>query len=276
MGSIKEYWFDQIEAQKVSRLADLLGITEDELEQIAYDIQSNESNDGLLYGYNIYFEDNNDPKIMSKINGLTSGKYVRLSPWDLEDPEQDELDWEVGYSDQLITFNRHLSSVSTLLQLKPNVEAQFSLLVMLHAHIVSALEQFLATTFIYRVTNSDCLTRKLIETDPEFGNRKFSINEIYAQHRDIKATVARYLKDINFHEMRKVKPMYADVLSYDFGDIAWLFKAVILRHDCAHRAGYDKEGKPVPVSAESIDSLMINCRSLAEAIDNHVRQMVNS
>ncbi|WP_160300336.1 hypothetical protein [Vibrio parahaemolyticus] len=39
MGSTKEYWFDHIETQKNYRLANLfLGITEDELEQIVYEI----------------------------------------------------------------------------------------------------------------------------------------------------------------------------------------------------------------------------------------------
>lgn len=272
MGSTKNYWFDRIEAQKNSRLADHLGISEDELERIAYDIDTDYSSDGLLYGYIVRFDDDNDPSIMAKIKGLTSGSYVSLSQWDLEDPEEDELEWEVDHSDQLAMFNKQLAEIPEILRIETTENAQFSLLVMLHAHVVSALEHFLSTTFIYRVTNSDELTRKLIETDPEFGNRKFTVNEIYAQHSNIKSTVAAYLKDIIFHDMRKVKPMYAEVLSYDFGDISWLFRAVIVRHDCVHRAGYDKEGTPVVVSADSIKELVKKCRNLAERIDDHVQE----
>ncbi len=275
MGSTKDYWFDQIEAQKDRRLAELLGITEDELEQITYEIHPDQSKDGLLYGYTVQLDDDNDLSIMAKIKGLTSGSYVSLSQWDLEDPEEDELEWEVGHSDQLETFNKHLATIPTVLQIETAKDVQFSLLVMLHAHLVSALEHFLATTFLYRVTNSDSLTRKLIETDPEFGNRKFTVNEIYAQHRNIKSTVAAYIKGIIFHDMRKVKPMFANVLLYEFGDIPWLFRAVLLRHDCAHRAGYDKEGSPVPVTTDSINELVKNCRNLAEAIDAHVQQRFN-
>lgn len=273
MGSTKEYWFDQIEAKKHQRLAETLGITEDELEQIEYEIQGDYSKDGLLYGYIIQFDESNDPSIMEKINGLTSGSYVSLSQWELEDPEEDELEWEVENSDQLVMFNRHLSTIPSILKIETTTEVKFSVLVMLHAHIVSALEQFLATTFLYRVTNSDDLTRKLIETDPEFGNRKFTVNEIYAQHRNIKSTVATYIKSIIFHDMRKVKPMYSDVLSYDFGDIAWLFKAVLVRHDCVHRAGYDKEGVPVSITTDSINELVGNCRNLAESIEAHVQHL---
>lgn len=275
MSSTKEWWFDQIEAKRNKRLADLLGITDDELEQISYEIDVDQSDDGLVYSHIVRFDGDNDPAIMSKIVGLNSGSYVSLSPWDLDDPEEDELEWEVENSEQLKTLNMHLSKVPELLKVDVDENIQFSLLVMMHVHIVSALEQFLSATFIHNVTNSDVLTRKLIETDPEFGCRKFTINEIYAQYGNIKSTVAAYLKDIIFHDMRKVKPMYADVLGYDFRDIAWLFKAVRLRHDCAHRAGYDKEGNQVSVSVASVKELVAQCRSLSESIDAHVQKINN-
>ncbi|TLU87847.1 MAG: hypothetical protein FDX21_03250 [Chlorobium sp.] len=275
MSSTKEWLFDQIEAKRSKRLADLLGITDDELEQISYEIDVDQSDDGLVYGRIVRFDGDNDPAIMSKIVGLNSGSYVSLSPWDLDDPEEDELEWEVENSEQLKTLNKHLSKVPQLLQVDVDENIQFSLLVMMHVHIVSVLEQFLSATFIHNVTNSDVLTRKLIETDPEFGCRKFTMNEIYAQYSNIKSTVAAYLKDIIFHDMRKVKPMYADVLGYDFGDIAWLFKAVCLRHDCAHRAGYDKEGNQVSVSVASVNELVAQCRHLSESIDAHVQKINN-
>ena len=273
MSSVKDYWFDRIEIHRKLRLAHLLGITEDELEQIDYEIDGEYSNDGLLYGYIVRFADGNDPCVMGRINGLVSGSYVRLSQWDLEDPDEEELEWGLVNSEQLEMFNKHLAEVPAMLQMKTTPSAQFSLLVMLHAHVVSALEHFLSTTFIYRVTNSERLTRRLIETDPEFGSRKFTVSEIYTQHSNIKSTVAAYLKDFIFHEMRKVKPMFAEVLSYDFGDISWLFRAVLIRHDCVHRAGYGKDGVPVTLSADSIRELVSNCRALAEDIDSYVQCM---
>ncbi|MEQ5123190.1 hypothetical protein [Morganella morganii] len=273
MGSTKDYWFDQMEIRRNRKLSKLLGITEDELELISYEIDSDESNDGFKFGYTVRFDEDNDPAIMEKINGLSSGSYVSLSPWDLDDPEKDEIEWDIHHSTQLKTFIKHLSPISKILEINVDKETQFSLLVMLHAHIVSALEGFLSSTFIYNVTNSDILTRKLIESDPEFGIRKFTINEIYAQHSNIKTTVGKYLKNIIFHDMSKVKPMYAKVLSYDFGEIAWLFKAITIRHDCVHRAGYDKEGKAVSVSIESVNDLIIRCRNLAETVDAHVQEI---
>ena len=273
MGSTKRDWFDQIEAQKNFRLAKTLGITEEELEQIVYNIESNYSKDGLLYGYVVHFDRDNDPSIMEKIDSLTSEFYVSLSQWDLEDPEEDELHWELDNSEQLEMFNKQLAGIPAMLQMDITQSAKFSLLVMMHAHVISTLEHYLSTTFIHCVTNCEKLTRKLIETDPEFRNRKFTLKEIYTQHSNIKSTVASYLKGIIFHDMRMVKPMYKDVLGCDFGDISWLFRAVTMRHDCAHRAGYDKEGKPITVTAESIRELVKKCSELAVRIDAHVQEL---
>jgi hypothetical protein len=141
---------------------------------------------------------------------------------------------------------------------------------MLHAHVIASIEQYISSTFIHHITNSDKLTKKLIETDPEFGNRKFTLNKIYLKQAELKVTVASYLKSLIYHDMKKIKPMYKSVLGFDFGDISWLFNAITLRHDCVHRAGFDKEGKEITVTTQSIKELVNACRALAVQIDEHV------
>lgn len=66
------------------------------------------------------------------------------------------------------------------------------------------------------------------------------------------------------------------MLEFDFRDASWLFKAIELRHDCAHRAGFDKEGNKVEVSTESIKELMRKCTELACNIDQHIVVASNS
>ncbi|NIA43846.1 MULTISPECIES: hypothetical protein [Providencia] len=271
MSSTKDYWYSMVINERAnSRLADLLGISTDELDQLTYDIDSELSSDDFLYGYIVNFYGDNDPEILAKIDRLDSGSYVSLAPWELDDYD-DEIEWDIGHPDQFEIVNKHLFTIKKILEIEIDKDIQFSLLVMLHTHIISAIEQFLSSTFIYHVTNSDSLTKKLIETDPEFGKRKFTMSEIYVQHNNIKSTVATYLKDIIYHDMRKIKPMFREVLSYDFGDVSWLFDAIKKRHDCAHRAGYDKEGKPVLITVDSINELVENCKDLASAVDKHIQ-----
>ena len=163
-----------------------------------------------------------------------------------------------------------LESVDMILELDVPEKARFSFLVMIHAHIVSTIEGYLAGVFIHQVCNSEELTRKLVESDPEFSKRKFTLREIYQEKETLKVTVASYLKDLIFHDLKKIKPMYETVLNHKFSDLSWLFKAVEIRHHCAHRAGYNKDGEKVDISVESIADLLNNVNDLAGEIDSTI------
>ena len=49
---------------------------------------------------------------------------------------------------------------------------------------------------------------------------KFTLKEIFEKQEGLKLTVATYLKDLIFHDLKKVKPMYKEVLDCEFRDIA--------------------------------------------------------
>ncbi|WP_183143726.1 hypothetical protein [Pseudomonas cichorii] len=105
------------------------------------------------------------------------------------------------------------------------------------------------------------------ETDPELAKRQFSLKEIFTQWNGLKLLVAKYLKDLIFHDIKKIKPMYASVLNIDFGDVPWLFKAVMVRHDCVHRSGFDKEGNQHIILSEEIEEVVKQCTRLVARIE---------
>ncbi|KMQ74397.1 hypothetical protein [Marinobacter subterrani] len=190
--------------------------------------------------------------------------------------EQEELEWYIYTQSQVGKFDTQIQSVLELLDVQASSETQFSLLVMLHGHIVAAVESYLASTFIHKVTNSEELIRKLVETDPVFSKTKFTFKDIYEKHENLKLTVATYLRDLIFHDLAKVKPMFKDVLGCDFGDISWLFEAVKIRHHCVHRAGHDKDGNKVDISKESIRNLANRSSNLVHAVETRIDQISRS
>ncbi len=186
--------------------------------------------------------------------------------------EQEDYDWyeenENRKHYQLLVDQ--LESIDIIRELDVPEQARFSFLVMIHAHVVSSIEGYLAGVFIHQVCNSEEFTRKLVESDPEFSKRKFTLREIYQEKETLKVTVASYLKDLIFHDLKKIKPMYETVLNHEFSDISWLFKAVEIRHHCVHRAGYNKDGEKVEISVESIADLLNHANDLAGEIDSTV------
>jgi hypothetical protein len=210
----------------------------------------------------MYGRDASDPDFIDDlIDGVPHGRDYY---------HEEDINWfrENKETNHYKLLMEQLKNVHTLLYINVPIEAEFSLLVMLHAHIVSAVEGYLSGVFIHKVCNSEELTQKLIETNPELSKRKFTLGELYQTKDALEATVASYLKDLIFHDLQKIKPMYKSVLNHDFSELFWLFKAILVRHHCVHRAGYDKDKNKVNVTTTSINDLLSSAVSLADELND--------
>jgi len=275
MGHAKELMIE-MEEKYDRRLADILGITFEELGSLHYEIDEDLSSDGgIIYNYIIQFNDENNEEILQKIKGLEGRHYVYIPAWELNNGDNEEmrseLAWEVENKEQAEIFYEQVRIVTEWSSHADDLDTgkKFSLLVMLYSYTMASIEQYLSSFFIHKVTNDDGLMRKLIETDTELGRRKFELRTIYAQHENIKVTVADYLKSLIFHKLEKIEPLYKNVLEYDFGDISWLFKAIRKRHDCVHRCGYDKDGNKIEITPHNIEELTNNSMKLVDDIEAH-------
>jgi hypothetical protein len=61
-------------------VAAALGIPPSDLEELDWTIEPHESDDGVLYGCNVYFSESSDREILARIKGLTDGRWVRIGP----------------------------------------------------------------------------------------------------------------------------------------------------------------------------------------------------
>ncbi|MCW7549287.1 hypothetical protein OO184_15445 [Photorhabdus sp. APURE] len=190
--------------------------------------------------------------------------------------DEDDLLWYVDSQTHFSILQNNLSSVRSILNVDVPQDAKFNLLVMLHGHIISSVEGYLAGTFINKVTNSDSLSRKLIESDPELSKQTISLKKLFETQSNLKIIVADYLKNIIFHDMSKVRLMYKSVLGHEFGNIQWLFLDIKKRHDCAHRAGHTKDGERIDVTRDSILKTLENVEHLADSLENTLRQIKDS
>ena len=70
------------------QIADLLGISIEDLEELDYVIETDQSKDGELYAYRIEFNiENSSPVVVAKLKNLEDGCRVYLSIGDLESDE---------------------------------------------------------------------------------------------------------------------------------------------------------------------------------------------
>jgi hypothetical protein len=189
-------------------------------------------------------------------------------------PENDgnyaELSWVIRSTSQLTTFEKIMRDVVALLNADINIPNMSTLYNMAYAQVVTGVEAYLSGVFISRVVNSQQLIRKLVENDPELAKKPLSLKDIFVQYDGLQLLVAKYLQELIFHRLDKVKPMYKSVLDVDLGDIPWLFKAVQLRHDCVHRNGVNQDGKLTGIGKQDVVDLITQCATLIARVDNEI------
>lgn len=110
----------------------------------------------------------------------------------------------------------------------------------------AALEAYLADTLIGQIIEKRTLLVKALDTIEELKAVKLPLAEILGDPDIVKRTVATHLRDLMYHNFKKVGSIYRKTLGFDLfpnEDVKErMFKALPLRHDCVHRNGKDKEG----------------------------------
>ena len=281
MSNTKRYWADtfaeRAENAASEKLAKILNISQDELNEVDWEIVADQNKDGFIYGYYVNFGDESNPKILERCGADEDGT-VYLNHDIFEEPEdydyyEEELAWERESNTHFSDFNSSLDHIRSLADLPVPDSEHFSLLVMMYMHTVSSFEHLLYRCFQYEISRSEENTKKFVESNPEFKQRKFTLDQIFKKREDLDEVVAECIKDVIFHRIDKVIPMYRSVLGFDFGDASWMADAIKHRHDCAHRAGHNKNGEKLALTKQSILDLATRCSDFAKRLEEHLQQL---
>ncbi len=95
MGSWKDDAMEAGEDKEETRLASILGISRNELDQLNYKRVENSGNDDMVYGYRIEFLDPSPKEILNKIERLENGYIVNLNLGELSDYEDDQIEEDI-------------------------------------------------------------------------------------------------------------------------------------------------------------------------------------
>jgi len=99
-GAVNDDWVDpelRYGKRPQSRLAAELGITDADLELLEWETLENSSDDGLLYGFVLTFDEICPPEILEKIDGLDENRTIRVSVNAFDNPYPDEPDKNMHY-----------------------------------------------------------------------------------------------------------------------------------------------------------------------------------
>jgi len=168
------------------------------------------------------------------------------------------------------TLKNNLNIIKGLLRIDFPHDLEQHMYNMLFVNVITILETFLSDAFIGTVLKDKQLLRDFVRLNPDFSERKFTLNEIFDRFDNIEKEVKSYLLELIWHNLAKVQKMYSSVLHIDFPkDMNLIYKAIAIRHDIVHRNGKTKSGKPVTISHDDLLNIMDEVNAFAETIDDY-------
>lgn len=148
---------------------------------------------------------------------------------------------------------------------------------LIFSHQLTALEAYLGDTLLNAVASDKEAMQRLLDADDELSKQKFTLTEIRKEPGLVERRVREYLRTILYHNLAKVDALYNIALGIRILSLtdqkAELFQAVMLRHDCVHRNGFDKDGREHSTfTREFVRENADMIRALVESIDQAVRE----
>lgn len=188
-----------------------------------------------------------------------------------EDYDQYIVEDIVQITDHCGKFTQSIEEIKILLETDVEDVVQPVFHRMLFVNIITAMETYLSDVFISTVVPNDDLTRKLVESTPDFQQEKIPLSEVFKGMEEIEDRVTTYLADLVWHRLDRVKPMYSHTLNIEFpGDIGDIHRAILTRHDIVHRNGVTRDGIDILITKAQIEELVEKVREFIAHLDEQV------
>lgn len=181
--------------------------------------------------------------------------------------ENDEYYEQQLYEATHTEIERALDSIEGL-----NNDVKQFLYRLLYANVITSMETFLGDTLKREVLQDEETLRKFVETYKPFKDISMNLSDLYVKKENMPVFVKNTLRELLYHDLRKIKPIYRDALGIDLGDVSELYKAVLIRHDLVHRNGKNHEGEEHTITEEMVRELQTMVRALMDSVNNQIAE----
>jgi len=199
-------------------------------------------------------------------------------------PTPSEDDYETFYAEAAIKSSEHfagfewnIAEIKSMLDVEVPKHRKNFLNRLLYASVITAMESYLSDVFISTVAGSSRYLAKFIETHEAFTSKKIKLSEVVSRGRTIKDDAKKEMARISFHNIPKAQKLFKATLSIQFPEKTEVIsKAVRIRHDLIHRAGFTLEGKPHYLEDPEIYDLIRAVERFVAAVDSELQLLRSS
>lgn len=139
---------------------------------------------------------------------------------------------------------------------------------LLYANAITSMESYLSETLKREVLRNEDTIRRFTETYKPFSNENLCLSDIFKKKEQIPAIISTVLKDLMYHNLAKIKPIFKTALDIDLGVITSLCKAVEVRHDLVHRNGKNHEGVEHNITESDVREVLALVKDMVSSVDS--------
>ena len=144
---------------------------------------------------------------------------------------------------------------------------------LLYANAIAYMENYLCKKAKDYILRNDETIRKFIEKwdGCSAGLRRKKKDLVSLEQKLLKSEVAHYLNDLlSYHNLKKTRKLFKEILEIDLGDTDQLEHAVALRHDIVHRNGKTVDEQSLSISKQDVENVWDNVFELMKCIDSQI------
>lgn len=174
---------------------------------------------------------------------------------------------DIVNKDYFLAYNNSIREIKLLLK-ESHIADNLIIKKLIFSNIITILETYLSDLLITEVNSQEKLQVRLVEKSDIFKNKKIEKRDIFKVKKNLKNDIIEELNKISYHSLRKVIPIFLNVLNIDFRPkIKNLPKDIMKRHDIIHRNGKNKNGVKTEITIENISLLIQEVDNIVQYIE---------
>ena len=211
--------------------------------------------------------DNKEEMVTVSINDLPCD-------YDIEIKETDGLEQSILHNkDCFETFLSDMKEIKLIIE-ENTSRYQQTINRMIFVQIVTCLETFLSDNLITHIDKDWSLLERFVSTFNDFKSKSIPFNRIVEEYSSLRNRVIGTLKEIQYHNIPKVRSIYMDVFGIEFPPISEICRIVGIRHDLVHRNGKDKDGEVLTISKEMLLNAYSKVYEFVKTIEEEIESSI--
>jgi len=263
----------------MTELANYLGITDEQIEELGICLQQDTGSSGdMVYSY--WFTVPHDiSEEIRKITCWKGGELVSGIPVNVVEAEEwsqehalDDLLREIFLPGQspYKDLKRKITEYRELVLEHKDKATGASLQAVLFAATIGALEAYLWEIVNWKIDNDARASVKILQNCQGYGQISFKLSDIVSEGFSPKTHLKQALNNLVWHRVEQVAPLLSKGLGVNLPSLKFFVDAAVLRHHIVHRSGKDLNGEVVLTSFVQVTELFDDVLIFAENIDRQL------